>query len=578
MELLKRLKGRNFLLLPVILYLLLYLSTQGGDPIFGSEEAEPMLSSFPNVLLEERFDQVEQSIDIAKEPALFYRGSYINPKEARDLIEVTKFQPVLSMNLGSEKIPLFFTSRNSGIPYYLFKKFTQVFGFKLTKILFDLTIGISTLVFFYLFLRIKFPQIAQISTLLMASSPLFSVGMTDFIGEQFVPLFFWMTLFLINGDRAQKRWAVLSFLVGLHLKLNFLFTLPLMFLLSPKKFYENKKLVYWTLGLTLLYGGILFSFPFAQDEIISASHYLKPFSHVSFYSLELIQFFIAPIKFLTLYVDTTGEHYYHLKDQFDFTPLRNLELLEYLFALIMIPTLIYILIKGGEIRKYVSAVILWTLAVFILGHLDKSYTYRIIISSSLLFVIYGFLIDYLLTLRKELAILTLSIHMLFSFLWIYKFNKLETNPEISSKLHTEVAEYLSDNNILSPVITGSETPWGFLEILSKERVRPIYVNSYHRNILLNKAFSLSDNYFLVYMRVKNTEPNVIMDPDQNGYEDGEVESLLLSSGYKFETIKKFYHGGVLIYWLVKIENPTLKPLSTETRKRLLSIKAKPNYR
>lgn len=571
---------KYFIVFPITIYLILYLTTLGQDPLFGDEEPESLVNNFPNILLEQKFDSLKKPINISKEPNLFYPGSYINPEKAKDGLTVSKFQPVVSVVKEGEKLPLFINARNSGLPYFLFKQTIKIFGFKVTKNLFDISIGIGTLVFFNLACLRKFPNVSRIATIILSASPLFNSSMNVYIGEQFLALLFWMMLYFIEGSSKQKVFACLLFLLGIHIKLNYVFLFLPLAVLSPNAFLKNKKHFAITTVLSLAYCILILSLPFSEDELLSSNHYIKPFAHLSFFFQEMIQFFVAPIKFLTMYVDTTGFTYLHNKTLDNFKPLLSFGAIEYLNTILFLPLFLLTLKKDGNARKVFYLVLVWCLVIFFLAHIDQSYTHRIVTTNTLISLLISFTVLRSFKLNKLLGIALIILQITFYFTWIYQFNKIGPRNHISTSLHIRVKDYLIENKIKKPLITGSRTAWGMLELLSNEQVTPIYFNSYDRNIPIKKAFQMANGPYLIHMPIKRVRPRVHYDPDYTGYTKKEILDYANLAQVTLTSMKEFHHKGRLIYWLVNIEQDSRKfhKLSEHEKNKLRDIGINANYR
>ena len=550
------------------------------DPFIGDEEPESLINNFPNILLEQRFDSLEKKVNIAKESSLFPPGSYINPTEDTDGLIYSKFQPILSIKNKGETIPLFINARNSGLPYYLFKQITKLISFKTTKIFFDILIGTGTLIFFYLTCLRKFSNVSELATIILSSSPLLSTSMTVYIGEQLLPLLFWMILYFIERSSKEKIIACVLFLIGIHIKLNYVFLFIPLFALAPRAFTQNKKHTLVTGICAIVYILIILNLPFSENELLSSSHYIKPISHLTFVMQEMLVFLVAPIKFLTMYVETTGLTYLHEKSTINLIPLLSLGPLELLNLILILPCLFITTQKNSDHRKVLFVFIFWCLSIFVLANLDKSYTYRIITINSFVSLLIAFAVLTAHKIYKPIAVTMMTLQVIFSFIWIYQFNKIGPDDGISTALHLKVAEYLKDKNIKTPLITGSKTPWGILELLSNEEITPIYFNSYHRNIPLKKAFRITEGEFLIHMPIKRTRTVVHYDPNYDGYSKSEIKNIAKDEKVTLIPRKEFYHKGKLIYWLVSIKQQSRKfyLLNDKEKSILERIDLKENYR
>ncbi|ATH09150.1 hypothetical protein BIY24_14720 [Halobacteriovorax marinus] len=554
-----------------------YFLTLGTSPLLGDDIPLALLDHSVPLMISERVSTIEGKYDLSSCKSCFYDERLTSDKSS-----LKPIQPILSIDIDGDRYPVFKSRRMGGAPYAIFKLFLEKFSVETVMNMFNLLVGVATLIFMFLSVTLRFSRsVANISVLLAGISPVFVLSYSYYITEQLIALSFWIMFFLIQRDsKVTRALSVIVFIVSIYFKLNFLVALIPLYLLNRGKFHQNYKVCASALLCLIIYVLLIFSMGDSASELISrgGEGYRKPFMHTVLWAQEFIALFSRPSVFLNEQLGILNLKPSYTNDisflTFHFTGIFSI-----LFFIYCICS-----IKDRDVRITLVACFLWSLAGFFVGHLDVTYTARFSEVTTLMILIVSLSSLYLYRSKKLIAnvalvtILTSQAYFLWNIVSIYQERKVQSGT-LSIEFNREISEYLVEHEILNPILTRDESEWGVFELHSKSKITPIYAQNLDETMSLKRIVkSFNSGHVLFPLR----EKVVLNDSGDNEFlrfSKEDISKALSVEDVKFNFIKEFSMNGQAVYTLFSFErNEKLKALSEKEDQRLLDIKFRKFYR
>ncbi len=553
--------------------------TLGLNTLLGDDVPQALVDNSPRLLISERFEKIEGKYDLISCDSCFFN-------EDRDIEDTTfKLSPVLPIfyyKPAEEKFPILKSRRMGGAPYLGFKLLLDFFSIETSKKLFDLSVGLLTLFFMFLAIRTKFgEQVANISVALASISPIFISNYSYYISEQLLALIFWSIAFFIQRNSLRSRITLfIIFMVGLYVKLTVLVTLVPLFIIFREQFLKNIRFCLIVALSTAIYISSLFLLGDGVSELINRSGegYAKPLMHLVLFGQEFIALFSNPIVFLNEQMGTLD-----LKGSYT-NEISYVTIVEVGPFVVFFLLCIFFVMKLDILKNVFMACLAWALAAFFVGHTDITYTARFSETNGLVFLIFALVIVQLVKfggLFSKIvlsALLMMKVYFLVSWVMIHQGGGLQ-NAEFNLEFNKGIVTYLIEKDIKNPILSNDEREWGILELLSKNKISPIYAQNLDENLTLERIIqSFNSGHILLYMNEfifldrsgKNIRSRIIWEDIPKLFSDNKVD---------YRILKTFKYNNRDVYSLVEFKRQDpLHHLSRDQNTDLLNIKFRNFYR
>ncbi|WP_044557684.1 hypothetical protein [Halobacteriovorax marinus] len=554
-----------------------YFLTLGTNPLLGDDIHLALLNQSVPLYISERGTLVEGNYDLSTCTSCFYDERLTNDKSF-----LKPIQPILSIDINGDRYPVFKSRRMGGAPYAFFKLLLKKNPLESAMNIFNLFVGISTLLFMFLAIRKRFDnRLASISVLIASISPIFILSYSYYITEQLIALSFWILFYLIQRDTKTSR--ILSgvvFIVSTYFKLNFIISVIPLFLFNKDKFLKYYRFCCVVAAVLLVYLCIIFSMGDSISELITrgGEGYRKPLMHIVLWFQEFVSLFSRPSIFLNEQLGI-----------FDLMPTYTNDI-SYLTIILTGPFVtlfliyIYCAFKDDDVRLSFLSCFLWALAAFFVGHLDVTYTARFSEVATLMVLTVSLSIVYLLKQSKIfnrglISIIILSkLYFLVFFVSIYYVDSVE-NGSLSIRLNKKISNYLIENKIYNPILSRDESEWGVLELHSSGSIRPIYMQNLDDFVSLSRIVNSFNSAYILYSLERETYRNEGGDNIVVNHSIERTKGILDRENIEYKVIKEFKTSKSSVYVLIYFERKVKLPgLSTAEDNKLSSIKYKKIYR
>lgn len=550
----------------------LFLTFFGKNPILTDDSPQGLVSSFPNVIIHERLHTIKPYTDISNCSECFSNKSFINNVQEKGF-SFNNHQPYLSYNTENSKIPLMLSRKMSGLPFYFYGVLSSVFGPLNASLIYHIFVGVLILGISFFAIYFKYgSNIAFTSSLLLSISPIFLTNNFGYVSEPLLSIFFFLSLLIINIKK-EKLFIIIPFifLLGIHIKLNFLAGIIALVLLEWDFFKKYKRIVFISLFLIFLYFIFLLSLPGnAQNEILTrdGQSYIKPFNHIINYLIDIFMMIVSPFVYL---FDFHGL----LKIKHSYSDYNvNSELFNYLSLACLFAIFPILSIWQINSRKVLTSFFILASFAFIFSHQDSSYSLRIFESYPVLVLAVAIGLNHFYDNRRYIPILGALIFYSFSFFyWSSKTTVSYNDPLKSLSFMDNIQKYLVENNIKNPILNFDENEWGYLEYLSQNRIQPFHLKSLTSYSSVKEIFS----YFKEGHLLINLSPQYYFDSEKNkefsfNYSKKEILKYALAQNIKVNDLKTFSYNNRDVYWLIKFSNSKeLLPISDNEKSRILKI-------
>lgn len=542
---------KTFLIAQFLIYLLFiltYFLTISHNQILGDDAYFGLIDQNPKII-GQQWNGIER---ISKEncETTFNKDS-LKGKFLGIELWSSHLEPRLFLKTDNEKIPLYFNRRNGGIPYYVFKKTSEIIGLHQTKVLFDLTMGLITLLFFIKGVStFSSKAIAITGAALLSISPIFQTAKIDIIGEHLMLPMFWILFYLLQKNEIKyKILASFCFILGLYLKITFVVALIPLAILFKDQFIKNKTFVFGTAVISLGYFLVLTLTPGGSEEFFSRrgdQGLLKGFRDVLMLLENTLTLMLAPLA-------SMDDQFIDLP--FELDPVKrliNLPLLAYVQFFIILGVIG--LVKIEKLFKPVAAsFFVYVVILFFQGHGDL--TYSSYINETICLFVLALILIFASKVKKEeyktwknvLLCVFAIIYVYQSNEWVRTYRKYGPHPTMNLSYTKMISDYLVSNNILTPIIADGETEFGAFEKISEGKISPIFAESIPKaKSYLNQCSDNENIYFLLYLR-----ETVFYDNPKDGlrYIKNKIQDLDLG---KIEEIADFPHNGQPTYKLIRV--------------------------